>query len=89
MGQSDYSLICNVIGAENPTVTYQWTKNNGTQIQIQVGANSNTLSFSSLRLSDAGLYTCQATVSSPCNITIMDTQEVTLQSEFSYNYDKL
>ena len=84
LGQSDYSLICNVIGAENPTVTYQWTKNNDTQTQIHVEANSDTLSFSPLRLSVAGLYTCQATVSSPCNIIIMGTQEVTLQSEFTY-----
>ena len=83
LGQSGYSLTCNVNGAENPSVTYQWTKNNGTQTQIQVGTDSQVLSFSSLRLSDAGLYTCQATVSSPCNIIITDTQEVTLQSEFT------
>ena len=83
MGQSGYSLICGVTvtGADtgNPSITYQWTKNNGTQ--TQVGAD-RVLSFSPLRLSDAGRYTCQATVSSPCSTTQMDTQDITLQSEF-------
>ena len=80
--------MCSVSGAENlnPSITYQWTKNmNGTQTQIQVGAD-NILSFSPLRLSDAGWYTCQATVSSPYfnnNITMIDTEDVALQSEFS------
>ena len=77
LGQSSYSLICGV--AANSSITYQWTKNNGTH-QTQVGTD-RVLSFSPLTLSDAGWYTCQATVS-PCNITKMDTQLVTLQSEF-------
>ena len=65
LGQSGYSLTCDVTGDENlnPTITYQWTRNNGTM--TQVGTNSNTLSFSSLSLSDAGRYTCSVTVSSP------------------------
>ena len=84
LGQS-YSLICGVTGAENlnSSITYQWTKNNGTQTQVPNGAK--TLSFSTLRFSDAGQYSCQATVSSPYLknfITIMDSQNVTLQSEF-------
>ena len=59
-----YALICSLSGVENlnPIITYQWIKNNGTQ--IQVGTNSNTISFSPLRLSDAGQYTCQVTVDS-------------------------
>ena len=77
LGQSGYSLICG--GAANPSITYQWTKNNGSQ--TQVGTN-RVLSFSPLRLSDAGQYTCQATVS-PCTITGMGIQDVTLQSEFT------
>ena len=86
VGQSGYNLTCGVTnsGAENPTITYQWTKNNGTHTPVQVGTD-RVLSFSPLRLSDAGRYTCQATaVSSPCSITKMDTHCVTLQSEFSY-----
>ena len=79
LGQS-YSLICGVTvtGTENSSITYQWTKDNGTQV-----GTDRVLSFSPLRLSDAGRYTCQATVS-PCNIIQMDTQDITLQSEF-YN----
>ena len=89
LGQSDYSLTCGVTGAENldPSITYQWTKNNGTLTQIQVGADPRVLSFSSLRFADAGRYTCQATVSSPYlnnDITMTDSQDITLQSEFSY-----
>ena len=92
LGQSGYSLMCSISGAEHisPNITYQWTKNNGTQTQIQVGADPKVLSFSPLRLSDAGRYTCQATVSSPYlndDITRMDLQDVTLQSEFIVKYN--
>ena len=59
------TLVCSVsgIGSSNPTISYQWIKNNGAT-QTQVGSNSNTLAFSSLRLSDAGQYTCRVTVGS-------------------------
>ena len=89
LGQNGYSLVCGVNGAGNlnSSITYQWTKNNGTQTQIQVrtGIDFKVLSFSPLRLSDAGQYTCQAIVSSPYlsdNITMMDSQDVTVQSGF-------
>ena len=80
LGQSSYSLTCGVTvtGTAYPSITYQWTKDNGNQT-IQVGTG-RVLSFSPLRLSDAGRYTCQATVN-PCSLTKMDTQNVTLQSE--------
>ena len=62
-----YSLNCNVSGTENldPTrsITYRWVKINDTQTHI-VGTNSSILSFSFLRLSDAGNYTCEVTVNS-------------------------
>jgi hypothetical protein len=84
LGQSGYSLTCDVTVTKtaNPSIAYQWTKNSGTQT-IQVGT-ARVLSFSPLSLSDAGQYTCQATVN-PCDITKMDTQDVALQSEFSYH----
>ena len=90
LGQNGYSLTCSVSGADNlnASITYQWTTNNGTQTQIQVGMGNHpklvTLPFSPLRLSDAGNYTCQAIVSSD-NITVivMDSQDVVIQCEFS------
>ena len=85
MGQN-YSLTCSVTvtGADagNPSITYQWTKNNGTQTQV---GTDRVLSFSPLRLSDAGWYTCQATTAGPCNITGMHMQDVTLQGGFNLN----
>ena len=86
MGQNGYSLTCSVNGAENlnSSMSYQWTKDNGTQIRTQVGADPKLLSFSPLRLSDAGQYTCEAIISSPYlnnNITMMDSRDVTIQSE--------
>ena len=61
----DYQLTCSVSGAENlnPTTTYRWTRNSGSG-QTQVGANSNTLSFTPLRLTDAASYVCEVTISS-------------------------
>ena len=80
LGQSSYSLTCGVTvtGTAYPSITYQWTKDNGNQT-IQVGTG-RVLSFSPLRLSDAGRYTCQATVNL-CSLTKMGIQNVTLQSE--------
>ena len=61
VGQA-YSLNCSLTGINDTAlvVTYQWFKglaSNGTQL-----TNTHQLQFSSLRASDAGLYTCQATV---------------------------
>jgi hypothetical protein len=58
-----YSLTCTVTGAEGLTdamMTYQWRKNNA----VVSGQTMATLSFSPLSSSDAGSYTCQATVAS-------------------------
>ena len=86
LGHNGYMLTCSVSGVENlnPTITYQWTRNNGTQ--TQVGTNLDTLSLSPLRLSDVGRYTCEVTISSPflnSEITMgsSNSQTVTLQSE--------
>jgi hypothetical protein len=60
---SMYSLICTVTGAERLTgamMTYQWLKNGA----VISGQTMATLSFSPLTFSDAGSYTCQATVTS-------------------------
>ena len=79
-----YFLTCNftvVNSLLNPTMTYQWTKNNGTQ--TQVGTNSNTLSFASLKLSDAGRYKCEVTITSSSfneDINAAAFKNVTIQS---------
>ena len=64
-GGQAFSLKCTISGVEalNPILTYQWIKSNSTG-RMQVGSNTSTLSFSSLRLSDAGQYSCQVIVSS-------------------------
>ena len=86
LGQS-YSLICSVTGAENldSSIIYQWTKNNGTQTQVPNGPDPKTLSFLTLGFSDAGQYTCQATVISPYLIDVitgMDTHDIRIKSKF-------
>ena len=80
----DYRLTCNVSGAENiiPIITYQWTKENGTQTLVET--NSSTLFFSPLKLSDAGLFTCNIGVSSPyldVEIRGSNTTKVKIQGE--------
>ena len=82
-----YSITCNVNGAENlnHSISYQWTKNNDTQIQMQVESDPTVPSLTLLRLSDVGQYTCEATIRSPYlhdNITMIAIQHVTIQSEF-------
>lgn len=88
LGETSYSLTCNILTISNlfPTLSYRWTKNvdNGTSVQLET--TSNTLSFSSLRMSHSGLYTCFATISSHTlskNVTVIGSHNVTIQSELS------
>ena len=64
VGQTGNTLTCDVSGADslNPTITYQWTRNNGIT-QTPVG-NSRVLTLSPVRLSNAGDYNCSVTVNS-------------------------
>lgn len=85
LGETGYSLTCMVL-TDNlcPTMSYRWTKNNGTTMQLET--TSNTLSFSSLRMSDSGLYTCYATISSYTlsrDVTLFGSHSVIIQSELS------
>ena len=84
VGQTGNTLTCNVSGADNlnPTITYQWTRND----QPVPGATTNTFNFSPLRLSQAGVYTCSATVGSSflsgdINANAGNPQTVMIQSE--------
>ena len=83
LGQNGYSLTCGVNGAENlnPTITYQWTKSDGPD--MQAGTNS-ILSFSTLRFFDAGQYTCRISVNSLFlnnDIMAMGSEVIRIQSE--------
>ena len=51
----NYVLTCGITGAENlsPSIIYQWTKDSGGN-RTKIGNNSNSISFSPLRLLDAG-----------------------------------
>ena len=85
LGQNNYTLTCNIMVADRLCpyrTTYQWTKNDSIT-EVEVDNESNTLSFSPLRLSDVGKYTCQATVRSfriNDDITVMGSQDVRIQS---------
>lgn len=83
----NFTLFCNVSGSRNLNLTihYQWIKNNATRLQI--GTNSNSLSFFPFRLSDAGQYSCLVTVSSSYldqAINATDSLQVTSQSQLNY-----
>ena len=79
-----YTLTCRVSGAEslNPTITYQWTKNNDTVTHT----NSKTLLFSTLRVSDAGDYVCKVNVSSGYLIQPIDASSIPFSAEFQSKF---
>lgn len=82
-----YTLTCSVTGAEGIeiTTTYRWIKTFQSHSIAQVGTNSEILSFVALRLSDAGIYSCEAVVSFSLlrlnTTTTSNTWNLTLQSE--------
>ena len=88
MAGSTYSLTCTVTGAEGltgSTTTYQWFKD-GVMVS---GQTMETFSFTSLSFSDAGGYTCQATImsnllSGPITTTSSNSVDVTLTCESSF-----
>ena len=91
LGQNDYTLSCRVYVNNNfcsPSITYRWIKTNDINTTIQLETKSSVLSFysNSLRLSDAGLYTCYATISSlflNSDITVTASHKVKIQSELN------
>ena len=58
-----YTLTCSYSGYEShiwndqPMIVTKWTKTSGTPTQLNTDSD-NQLTFSSLKLSDAGEYTC-------------------------------
>ena len=71
----NYALTCIVSGVSSVS-TYQWRKNDDILDQT-----SQILSFSPLRLSDAGIYTCSITVAT---VPYSTSQNITIQSKNSY-----
>ena len=81
VGQTDNTLTCGVSGADNldPTTTYLWTRDGGKEVSCL-----STLPLSPIGLSDAGNYTCHATVNSDLltnGITMSTNQIVMVQGE--------
>ena len=81
VGQTDNTLTCGVSGADNldPTTTYLWTRDGGREVSCL-----STLPLSPVGLSDAGNYTCHATVNSDLltnGITMSANQIVMVQGE--------
>ena len=68
-GQS-YTLTCSV--SEATVTTYQWRKDS-----IMLSETGQTLSFSPLRLSDAGQYICEITVD---GVMHNDEEDVVIES---------
>ena len=89
--QNGYNLTCDVNGTEyfvsdsNHSIKYQWTKINGI---LTTATDTKVLSFSSLELSDGGIYTCKVNVSSTLlsyPATAMNSHSLYLQSELYLN----
>ena len=83
IGQNIYMLTCKALVADHlcPLISYRWTKRNGTVAQPE----NRTITFSPLRLSDAGQYTCHVTVYSyrfNNEVTVMKSHEVRIHSRF-------
>ena len=84
-----YSLTCTVTGAERLTnfmITYQWFKDDVVMSDQMMEA----LSFTSLLFSDAGGYTCEATVMSsllndPISTNNSSPTDITLTCKPMYN----
>ena len=62
LGQTGFSLTCNVSGTDNlnPTLTYEWRRNGG----VMSNQRERTLSLSPLSGSQVGVYVCMVTVDS-------------------------
>ena len=71
----DYTLTCTVIGGDTATPTYRWFRNGSPQS----GETSATLSFSPLRQSDSGVYTCEGTRGSSAAVRSNNMIRITVE----------
>lgn len=62
---ANHTFTVSINGAQNlnSVISYAWTQSYGT-MRHRIGKNSSTFSLHSLRLSNAGMYTCMVTISS-------------------------
>ena len=71
----DYTLTCQITGGGTMTPTYRWFRSNS----VITGQTSDTLSFSPLKETDSGVYTCEGTrsfitvTSGSLTLTVMGT----------------
>ena len=90
----NYSLICDISGSEGVNLTslnvkYNWTKTDNYGNQVQVEHYSRALQFSTLKLSDAGKYTCVVILDShlqynTTNTSMEDSFRIIIQSRCTY-----
>ena len=78
VGQTDYSLTCDISGADTLNPTIMWIKNGSTQTQVD---NSTILPLPSLRLSHAGNYSCSITSTLLNDPVAAHNKSVIIQSE--------
>ena len=81
VGQTDNTLTCDVSGADNLNPTITRIKNGSTQLQA---GSSRILTFTPLRLSDAGNYSCRitSTLLNDQVTTARNNQSVIIQCKF-------
>ena len=73
VGQN-YTLTCHVYGTDSTVTAYRWMKDG---IQLSNGMQE-TLSYSPMRLSDAGQYTCEVTIQ---NVEYSTVEEIAIDSK--------
>ena len=76
-----YTITCtvNIIQPLIASLTIQWNKLNSNVLNTLSGNSVSNLTFTSLNTSDAGIYTCQATVSIPDIATTINSTNTTIQ----------
>ena len=76
-----YTITCtvNIIQPLITSLTIQWNKLNSNVLNTLSGNTVSSLTFTSLNTSDAGIYTCQATVSIPDIATTINSTNTAIQ----------
>ena len=74
----DFSLTCFVTGAGTVDLTYQLIQNVSGETVVMGTQNTPIFTFSPLLLSDGGLYSCNATITTPMSSLTITSEEVSL-----------